>query len=111
MLLPDVQTAALQPEILTPQTPPVTTTTTTLTPTPVDVPSEPVKETKQEELLLTTEEENEIEQVQSNAAHILEDLTDIQFEQHEQIKKEKEEFDSIKNDIDEAASKIYHMPL
>jgi len=64
-----------------------------------------VKETKDDELLLTTEEEDEIKQVTNNAAHILEDLTDLQFEQQQEIKKEQEEIEVINREIDEAASK------
>ncbi len=97
--MPDVQTATLQPEIITPQTPISNNTN------PVLVLNEPVIETKKEELLLTTDEEEQIEHVTNTCAHILEDLNDLQFEQQEEIKKEKEEFNLIKEEVDEVASK------
>jgi predicted transcriptional regulator len=97
--LPDVQTATLQPEILTPHT------SVSNDPTPIIAPSEPVIEPKQEELLLTTDEEEHIEQVSNRCAEILEDLNDLQFEQQEEFDKEKEEFNLIKQEVDEAASK------
>ncbi len=64
-------------------------------------------ETNNEELLLTTDEEEKIEQVTSRCAEILEDLNDLHFEQQEEVNKEKEEFNLIKQEVDEAASKQY----
>ena len=75
-------------------------------PTTVTPPSDesPV-ETKKEDLLLTTAEEDQIEQVTTRCAQILDDLTDLRFEQEEELDKEKEEFNLIKADVDEVASK------
>ena len=56
-------------------------------------------------LLLTVDEEEQIEQVSSQCARILDDLTDLQFEQQDEIKKEKQEFQLIKDEVDQVASK------
>jgi len=104
VVLPDVETATLQPEILTPPAPIPNHTS------PVSVSNEPVIESKNDELLLTTDEEEQIEHVKNTCAHILEDLNDIQFEQQEEIDKEKEEFNLIKEEVDEAAN-LLSLPL
>ena len=62
-------------------------------------------EPKNDELLLTVDEEERIEQVSSQCARILDDLTDLQFEQQDDIKKEKQEFQLIKDEVDQVASK------
>ncbi|CAF3551978.1 unnamed protein product [Rotaria sp. Silwood1] len=101
VLLPDVQTVTLQPEIVNThlQTPtnimPISSTITT---------NEPVIESKTEELLFTNDEEEKIEHVTNTCAKILDDLNDLQFEQQEQINQEKEEFDVIQQEVNEAAS-------
>jgi hypothetical protein len=68
--------------------------------------NEPVIESKKDELLLTTDEEEQVEHVTNTCAKILDDLNDLRFEQQEEINKEKEEFNLIKQDIDEVASEI-----
>lgn len=62
-------------------------------------------ETKKDDLLLTTAEEDQIEQVTTRCAQILDDLNDLRFEQDEEIDKQKEEFNLMKADVDEVASK------
>jgi len=93
VLLPDVETATLQPEIVTP---PVPTSNHT---------NEPVIESKKDdELLLTTDEDEQVKHVKNTCAHIIEDLNDIQFEQQEEINQEQEEFNLMKKEIDEVAN-------
>ena len=62
---------------------------------------------KNDELLLTVDEEEQIETVTNTCAQILEDLNDLQFEQQEEINKEKAEFKLIKDEVDEVASKTF----
>jgi hypothetical protein len=100
--LPDVETATLQPELLIPQS--QTSMNTIPAPLPAST-NEPIVESTKDEVLLTTDEEEQIEQVTNTCAQILEDLNDLQFEQQEEIDKEKEEFNLIKQEVDEAASK------
>ena len=104
MLLPDVETATLQPEVLIPQL----ETTNNIIPISSLSPSstnESLVELKKDEVLFTTDEEEQIEHVSNTCAQILGDLNDLQFEQQEEINKETEEFNLIKNEVDEAASK------
>ncbi|UJR14770.1 hypothetical protein I4U23_001758 [Adineta vaga] len=97
VLLPDVETAILQPEIINSQVKNIQE----------NIPNESLPilpdDSKKDELLLTTDEEEQIEQVSTNCAQILEDLNDIQFEQQEEINKEQEEFNLVKQEVDEAA--------
>lgn len=111
MLLPDVQTAILQPEVLSP---PVEASSTTKADLLADVstPSnasslanDSSNETKKEEPLLTTAEEEQIEHVTNRCAQIIDDLTDLRFEQEEELDKQKEEFNLVKEEIDEVTSK------
>ena len=60
---------------------------------------------KNEDLLLTTADEEQIEQVTNRCAQILDDLTDLRFEQQEELEQQKEEFNLVKEEIDEVASK------
>ncbi|CAF3795516.1 unnamed protein product [Rotaria sordida] len=96
VLLPDVETATLQPEIVNTQP----QTSTDIIPNPIN---ESVIESKQDELLFTNDEKEQIEHVTNTCAQILEDLNDLQFEQQEQINKEKEEFDLIQEEVNEVA--------
>lgn len=79
----------------TPPSPPAPETTTT-----TKVENEPSTD-----LLLTIDEENQINSISNQCTNILEDLTDLQFDQQQEIKEEKEEFDLLNNEINEAASK------
>ncbi|CAF4052372.1 unnamed protein product [Rotaria sp. Silwood2] len=101
ILLPDVETATLQPEIVNPQP---QTPTNIISNSPSITTNEPVQELKQDELLFTNDEEEKIEHVTNTCVKILEDLSDLQFEQQEQMNKEKEEFDLIQEEVNEAAS-------
>ena len=53
-----------------------------------------------------TDEEEQIEHVTNTCAHILEDLNGLQFEQQQEINKEKEEFNLIHEEVNEAASNL-----
>jgi hypothetical protein len=73
-------------------------------------PSQPVvneaqKSPKEERLLFTADEEEQIEQVTNRCARILDDLNDLQFDQQEELQQDKEEFQAIKAQVDEVASK------
>ncbi|CAF1258948.1 unnamed protein product [Rotaria sordida] len=103
VLLPDVETATLQPEIVNTQP----QTSTDIIPNPIN---ESVIESKQDELLFTNDEKEQIEHVTNTCAQILEDLNDLQFEQQEQINKEKEEFDLIQEEVNEVAD-LLSLPL
>ncbi|CAF4336830.1 unnamed protein product, partial [Adineta steineri] len=65
--------------------------------------NESIIEPKEDEILLTTDENEQIENVTNNCAQILEDLNDLQFEQQKEINKEQEEFNLIKQEVDEVA--------
>ena len=101
--MPDVQVATLEPECINrpahPSPPeavaPETTTTTT-----ANVENEPSTD-----LLLTIDDENQIKSISNQCANILEDLTDLQFDQQQEIKEEQKEFDLLNDEINEAASK------
>ncbi len=67
--------------------------------------NESAVESKNDELLLTTDEEEQIEHVTNTCAQILEDLNDLQFEQQQEINKEQEEVNLITEEVDEVSSK------
>ena len=69
------------------------------------VVKEPEKSPKEEKLVLTADEEEQIEQVSNQCARILDDLNDLQFDQQEEIQQETAEFRAIKAQVDEVASK------
>jgi hypothetical protein len=67
--------------------------------------NESAVESKNDELLLTTDEEEQIEHVKNASAQILEDLNDLQFEQQQELDKEQEEVNLIREEVDEVSSK------
>ncbi|CAF1605051.1 unnamed protein product [Rotaria magnacalcarata] len=108
VLLPDVAAAPLQPEIVNSQVPtPIETEPVSLVVVPIH---EPVMQANPDELLFTTDEEEHIEHVTSACAQILADLSDLQFEQQDEINKEKEEFNLIQEEVNQAAN-LLSLPL
>ena len=101
MELPDVQVATLEPECVNRSSPPPVAAE----PAPTPAVAATGREDSSSDLLLTIDEKEQIEQVSNQCAHILEDLTDLQFDQQEELKEEKEEFDLLNDRINEAASK------
>lgn len=99
MPLPDVHTVPLQPEVLSshldaaPATPPEVLSLAS------------IDAANNDGALLTTEEQEKIERVAHNCAQMVADLNDQQAEQREEIKRENEEFNLIKQEVDEAAGK------
>jgi hypothetical protein len=84
---------------------PILPTRTTIDVQPVTIVADD-RQTKSTELLLTVDDEQQIEQVTNQCTRILDDLTDLQFDQHEQIQDEHREFQLIKQQVDQASSKL-----
>ena len=61
-------------------------------------------ESDQDELVLTSNENEQIESVTNRCNQILEELKSLHVEQQEEVNKEKEELNLIQEEIDEAAS-------
>ncbi|CAF0740310.1 unnamed protein product [Adineta steineri] len=108
VLLPDVETVPLQPQVINSQSE-VINNTNSITTLPTST-NESIIEPKEDEILLTTDENEQIENVTNNCAQILEDLNDLQFEQQKEINKEQEEFNLIKQEVDEVAN-LLSLPL
>lgn len=103
VVLQDVKTAPLQPEILSNSASPPSQPQSISPPTQK---KEPIIDTSHhEERLFTTAEEDQIANVTNSCAHIIADLQDLEIEQQEEIDKEKEEFELIQDEVDQVASK------
>ena len=56
------------------------------------------------DLLLTIDDEEKVEQVTENCAKLLDELNELQLDQEEELQLEKQEFDALEDEINRAAS-------